>query len=270
MGGVALVLSGGGAKAAAHIGVWRALTERGIAPVQVVATSMGAVVGAALCAGVGPDELLERLAAMGPKGVVRSRTAPIRGLFARGLLRAEPFRAAVAALVPARSFRDLRVPLTVTAADLDRGVTVRFGAGGEDAPLVDVLCATCALPLYYPPVVIAGRRLADGGLRGPLPLGAVSVAGVERVIAVDVGPGFDAAAPAPGTRPLPAMLQAHDEAIGVLMANATESALALWRATPGLPPLSYLRPTLERAATFRVDRVRGYAEAGYAAIMAVS
>ena len=69
-------------------------------------------------------------------------------------------------------FSDLLHPLTVTAVDLDSGQLVRLGAGGEDALLQDALYAACALPLWFPPRIIRGRRLADGGLRGPLPLGS--------------------------------------------------------------------------------------------------
>jgi hypothetical protein len=49
------------------------------------------------------------------------------------------------------------------------------------------------------------------------------------------------------------------------MATATAAHLALWRATPGRPPLVYVRPQVERNATFQVDRVHHYAEDGYRA-----
>ena len=61
------------------------------------------------------------------------------------------------------------------------------------------------------------------------------------------------------------MVRAHDDAVGALMAQATASQLALWRTHPARPPLVYVRPKLERAATFRVDRMRQYASDGYAA-----
>ena len=93
--------------------------------------------------------------------------------------------------MPARRFADLAVPLTVTVADLDTGELLLFGAGGQDAPLVDVLCATCALPVYYPPVMLGRpplrRRRAPGGAAAR---GGGRVAG-SRCVAVDVGPGFD-------------------------------------------------------------------------------
>ena len=263
MPGVALVLSGGGAKTAAHLGAARALAEAGLVPARYVATSMGAVIAAGLASGVAPPALLERLTDAGRGGIVRDPWAIVRGLFARSLLRPGPFRRAIEALVPARQFADLQVPLTVAVVDLTTGELLLFGAGGGDAPLVDVLCASCALPLYFPAVNLAGRRCGDGGLRGVLPLEAAARVVTEPVVAVDVGPGLDTA---PGeSAAAPPMVRAHDEAVGALMAAHTAALLAAWRAETGRPPLVYVRPRIERNATFQVERMRTYAEGGYRA-----
>ena len=257
----ALVLSGGGAKTAAHLGACRALKEAGFEPAWYVATSMGAVVAAGLASGVGNDELLDRMTQAGPRGVVRDPLTPVAGLFLRSLLKPGPLRKAIESIVPARRFSDLSVPLTVTAVDLDTGELVLFGSGAVNAPLVDALCASCALPLYYPPVLLNGRRFGDGGLRGVVPLEPAAGLQVELVLAVDVGPGFDLPMP-PETPRVPALVRAHDDAVGILMAANTESQLALWRADANRPPLVYVRPSVERHATFRVDRVREYAHEG--------
>ncbi len=261
--GITLVLSGGGAKSAAHVGAARALQEAGLAPVRYVATSMGAVVAAALAGGSDRDTLLARLASVGRAGISKEPLALLRGLFAPSLLRAAPFRRAVEQLVAARRFAELAVPITVSVVDLDTGELLLFGEGGEDAPLVDVLCASCALPVYYPPVSLAGRRCGDGGLRGPLPLEVAARLARETVVAVDVAPGFDAAAGPPVSAP--PLVRAHDDAVGALMAQATAAQLALWRTDPSRPTLVYVRPRVERGATFRLDRVHRYADDGYAA-----
>jgi hypothetical protein len=91
------------------------------------------------------------------------------------------------------------------------------------------------------------------------------------VVAVDVGPGYDAVeALAEGERgglgAAPPVVRAHDEAIGVLMAAATAAELAGWRADASRPALTYVRPRIERHATFRVDRMLQYAEDGYRAM----
>jgi hypothetical protein len=64
------------------------------------------------------------------------------------------------------------------------------------------------------------------------------------------------------------VVRAHDEAVGTLMAAHTASQLAAWRAESGRPPLVYLRPRVERNATFQVDRVRRYADDGYQVALA--
>lgn len=265
-GGVLLLLSGGGAKAAAHIGVARALAEQGIRPTRIVGTSMGAVMGACLGAGLPPAEILYRLHQVGSKGIVRSLLAPWGGLWLEGLLRSDALHAALSELVPARSFDELWVPLTVTATDLDSGELVPLGADGVPAPLVDALHASCALPVFYPPVMLGGRRLGDGGLRGVVPFEAARGATAEIAIAVDVGPGFGAPAGPPPVR-YPALVARHNDATGILMAANTAAQLELWRREPARPPLLYVRPELERNATFRVERVEAYAEAGYRAAL---
>ena len=89
---VAMVLSGGGAKAAAHLGAYRAVREAGFEPAWFVAASMGAVVAAGLASGVGHDELLEKIAGVGGRSIVRDPLAPVAGLFLRSLLKPAPLR----------------------------------------------------------------------------------------------------------------------------------------------------------------------------------
>jgi NTE family protein len=188
----------------------------------------------------------------------------VKGLWLRSVLKPGPLRTTLGRLVAARSFAELGAPLTVTATALDTGELVLFGAGGRDAPLQDVLYATCALPVFYPPAVIDGRRYADGGLRSVLPVTLAAPLSADIVVAIDVGPGFDESPAAPGSA-LPPVVQAHSDATGILMASNTALELALWHSTPGRPPLVHVRPRVERGATFRVDQVRRYAEEGYRA-----
>jgi NTE family protein len=265
--GVLLLLSGGGAKAAAHIGVARALAEQGMRPARIIGTSMGAVMGACLGAALPPGDILHRLHQVGSKGIVRSLLAPWGGLWLEGLLRSDALHAALSELVPARSFDQLGVPLTVTATDLDSGELVLLGASGEPVPLVDALHASCALPVFYPPVVLGRRRLGDGGLRGVVPFEAAREAAADLVIAVDVGPGFDVPVGPPPVR-YPALVARHNDATGILMAANTAAHLALWRSERARPPLLYVRPQVERNATFRVERVEAYADEGYRAARA--
>ena len=261
---VVAALSGGGAKAAAHVGAVRALTEAGLAPVRYAGTSMGAVIGAGFAAGLTPEDLLARLVEAGQKGIVRSILAPLGGLYLASLMRPEPLRKAIEWLLPVSGFGELRLPLTVTATDLDSGEQVLFGHGGRDVPLLDALMASSALPMFFPAVTIGGRRYGDGGLRGVVPLEPAAHGGdVDLVAAVDIGPGFDELTTAPS--PYPSLVRAHNDATGSLRAANSALQRRLGQTDPSRPKLLYVRPAVERHATFRVDRAEAYAAEGYRA-----
>jgi NTE family protein len=260
---VVAVFGGGGAKSLAHAGAWRALGEAGLTPSHVVGTSMGAVVGAAFAAGATYDGLVAGATALRTRDVAAlDPLALVAGVFSSHLFRSGPLQASIARLVPAQRFAELELPLTVTATDLDTGALALFGALGQDAPLLDALYASCALPLYYAPGTIAGRRYADGGLRAVLPLAVAHTVTADLVVAVDVGPGFDEP-PAAGKAPIPALIRAHGEAIRIMMAAQAERAIAEWPREG--PRLVLVRAVAEREATFAVGRAERYLRAGYEA-----
>jgi NTE family protein len=264
---LAVVFGGGGVKAAAHAGAWRAILESGLTPRHLFGTSMGAVIAACFAAGLSYDELVARMATVTQDSVGHPRKLlGLRGLSVPSLFNPAPLRATIARLVPATSFAELKFPLTVTAVDIDTGELQLFGAGGRDVSLVDALLASCSLPVFYPPVEIDGHRLVDGGLRAVLPLGPAAQVNADLVIAVDTGPGFDEVrVPASS---MPPLLSAHNDSTGILMAGNIQQDLALWRATPGRPPLIYVRPKVDKNVTFRVDLAGKYAEEGYRATKA--
>lgn len=286
---VVLVLSGGGAKALAHAGAFRALEQANLTPSHIVATSMGAVVGAALGAGVPFDQIRRRA-----MGIRRKDVAPfdprvlVMGLFARSLFPASALRKTIARIVPNTRFEYLTIPLTVTTTDLDSGELLLLGGPKRRGPgvhgdrwdreieLEDALYASCALPLYFPPFEVNGRRLGDGGLRAVLPLDAARQLDqdADLFVAVDVGPGFDERGtgssqngdqPQPPDAPVPAkiprVVRTHGEAMRIMMAGQTQRAVADW--PKDSPRLIYVRAVAEREATFAVDRVQEYVELGY-------
>lgn len=258
---VVVVFSGGGVKSLAQVGAWKALQEKGLTPTHIVGTSMGAVVGAAFAAGLSGDDLVARL-----KAFPRSAVAPtdllafFKGIFAKSLLRPGVWEQTLARLLPVSRFADLTIPLTVTATDLDSGDLVLFGARGQDAPLAQALAASCALPMYYQPVVIGGRRYADGGLRAVLPVEVARAIPADLIVAISVGPGFDEG---PSKASLPGLLKAHGDGERVMMAAQTERDLEDWPAEA--PKLIVVRPVHERDATFALDQADRFIAAGYQA-----
>lgn len=262
---VAVVLGGGGAKAAAHLGGAVALREAGIVPIHWVGTSMGSVIATAMAGGMDPAALLTEFTQVRSRDVLRrERFALLKGIWAPAIFRSDTFRATVARLIPSRHFEELVTPCTITAVERDTGREVAFGAGGEHAPLLDVLCASCALPPWFRPVTVNGRAFYDGGIRAPLPLPAAEAINCDVVLAMDVGPGFDELG-TPVVTP-PPFVAAADTALGWLMAGTTQLLRERWLARPGLPRLVYLRPTHERGATFAIDRIAEYGRLGHAAV----
>src|SRR2546430_17674834 len=89
-----------------------------------------------------------------------------------------------------------------------------------------------ALPIFYfPPVVINGRRLGDGGLRAVLALEGARSIPADLVVAAHGGPGFDEPPPPPSTalhRLLPPpLIRAHGEAIRIIVACQSGCAMCM-------------------------------------------
>lgn len=256
---VVAVLSGGGAKSAAHVGALRALEEWGLTPGHYVGTSMGAVIAACYASGLTYEEVLIRIAHVSRQDVARISPLALLGSFSPALLRGDPLRQTIAALVPARRFSELKIPLTVTATEAASGQLVLFGAGGwSDVSLIDALYASCALPVFYPPAHIDGRSFVDGGLRAVLPLDVVEQFDPDLIFAVNVGPVLERTPEEESF--LPAMVRAHDTTTRILMAEQIAETIERWRQSR--VPLILVEPELE-PGTFAVGKALAHVEEGY-------
>ena len=269
-----VVLGGGGAKALAHIGAWRALDEAGMRPDAIVGTSMGAVVGAALAAGTSVERVtaLAREAGKSP-ATIPNPLALVAGSFADALFLPGPLRSMIRTFVPLEKFEDLAVPFVSTMVDLQTGRLVLCGPAklaaeypgiADGFPLQLALEASCALPVFFPPVVIFGRKYGDGGVRAVLPLDAARLLEPETVVAIHTGAGFDdIPSPAGGNALIPPMVRAHGEAVRILMAEQSERAVELWPQNGAR--LVLVRAVNETEATFSRGSGDRYIEMGYQA-----
>lgn len=257
------MLGGGGAKAVAQVGAWRALQEANLIPSYVVGTSMGAVIGAAFAAGQSYDRVLGHVRAVAGQAVAPLNPLTfLTGIFSEGVLLASPLERVIERFVPATDFKDLVIPLAVTAVDL---VTSRLVVWSEGVPLRLALQASCALPVYYEPVTIYGRRYADGGLRAVLPLEPARelYGDADLVVAIDVGPGFDEIPSPKASGKIPPLVRAHGEAMRILMAELTERSVASWPSNG--PKLIVVRAVAESEATFAAGEAERYVDMGYEA-----
>jgi len=238
---------------------------------------MGGVIGAAIAAGTPYEEIRRRAMSLRRKDIAPfDPMVLVKGLFTRSLFPATALRRAISRLVPKTHFEHLRIPLTVTAVDVESGELLLLGGRerrghefdrrGRDIELEDALYATCALPLYFPPLEADGRRLADGGLRAVLPLNAARQLepDADLFVAVHIGPGFDEHSPEAGTAAqlkIPRVIRTHGEAMWAMMADQTEREVAAWPKDG--PKLIYVRAVVEREATFAADRAQAYMEMGF-------
>lgn len=260
---VVCVLSGGGAKAAAHVGALKALEERGLTVSHFVGTSIGAVIAACYASGLTYRQMLVKVTGLTSGAVARPSAGLLLGPLAQSILSDAPLRRTIGDLVPVRRFADLVIPLTVTAVDTRNGDLVVFGDGGRArVPLLDALYASCALPVYYPPASIGDRQYVDGGLRSVLALDLAFRFDPDLVVAVNVGPSRYAEPSEEGI-PIPPMLRAHDRAMRILMGSQTEREVARWRDGP--VPVILVEPYRHHAATFDVSGAVRYVEEGYRA-----
>ncbi|MBI3969100.1 MAG: patatin-like phospholipase family protein [Chloroflexi bacterium] len=174
---IGLALGGGGARGLTHFGVLQVLEEAGIEVRELAGTSAGAICAAGLAVGHSVEELVE-LARRAPHfGIFRPR--PGNGAIA-GATQLDDWLRSI--LGDAR-IEACPVPLTVVATRARDGAPVFLREG----PLVPAVLASAAIPLIFPPVLIDGEYLVDGGVSCPVPEAALS--GRWPAVAVDLGPG---------------------------------------------------------------------------------
>lgn len=259
-----LVLGGGGMKGLAHVGVWQALVEVGLRPAGIVGTSIGALVGACLAAGMQWEELVTIAFAIQRPDVARinRRAVLLNGIRQEGLLLAEPLRETLRAVVPVRDWADLGMPLQVNAVDLGTGETVWFGAGADTSiPLLDALYASAALPVFYPPITTGGRTLVDGGVEFTLGLQRAAECGATGIVAVDVGSRGVAD---PDEVRAQGLIAIHQRVFSIMAERARTALVREWTD----PPMLLVRPRLEGVGTFDFDRTDYLLSEGYRAARA--
>lgn len=171
---VGLILSGGGARGFAHIGVIRVLERHGVHVDVIAGSSMGAIIGAFFANGYSADDCYEI-----------ARKTSWRDVFdlslQAGLIKGEKLHALLAEYLPAR-FEDLKLPLAVATTDVETGEEVFLYEGD----LITAIRASSCFPGAFEPVRHLGRTLADGGIVNNLPVDAVTFLNANFTIASDV------------------------------------------------------------------------------------
>ena len=195
----ALVLSGGGAKGLAHIGVLKAFEEADFPrPSLVAGTSMGAIIGGLYACGMKPGEM-ERFVVeefnisdyldsfvfklQGTMGKVFQTGQILASLATRpGLDSGQRVLDLLEALTGGKSFDETKIPFRCNALDLLSGREVIFHSGS----VARAMRASMSFPVFFEPLVDNGMCLVDGGLLDNMPVAIARKEGFKCVLAVDV------------------------------------------------------------------------------------
>lgn len=191
----ALALGAGGARGLAHIHVASAFEELGIRPSLVSGSSIGSIIGAAICSGMSSSEMLEHVESIvaNPIGIMWDvfRVGPDSfGTFFRegglriGELNLERVLEGVFPKDFARNFSDLEISLKISATDFYGQRAKIF----DDGDLRFAMAASSAIPAVFLPVEREGRFYIDGNATDPCPIEVVQ-GHTDHVIAVDVSGG---------------------------------------------------------------------------------
>jgi NTE family protein len=211
---IGLVLSGGGARGAAHIGVLKVLDTLRVPVDVVVGTSMGSLVGGSFAAGLSPEELEQRVTQADwdalfnddpPREVWPARrkeaTTHPNLNFSIGVHDGKPklpkgaiagqqvqlfFNDLVKGAETAQSFDDLPIPFRAVATNLENGQMAVFDHG----PLPVAMRASMSVPTLFAPMEWENHLYVDGGLVRNLPIDVARGLGVDTIIAVNLGSGY--------------------------------------------------------------------------------
>ncbi|MCK5207722.1 MAG: patatin-like phospholipase family protein [Cyclobacteriaceae bacterium] len=209
---IGLVLSGGGAKGIAHIGIIRAMEEAGLTPDYVTGTSIGSIVGGLYSIGYTADDI-EKVVAQIDWDEMLSNNIPLDEItfeekqyygryigelqvdgikvgLPKGLIEGQKLSEVLSRLTRSvhdiENFNDFPIPFACVAADIATGEPVVLNKGS----LPEAIRASMAIPTIFTPVELNGRLLVDGGLVRNFPVEEVKAMGADIVIGVFVSTGL--------------------------------------------------------------------------------
>jgi NTE family protein len=244
---IGLVLGGGGARGAAHIGVLKVLEEHRVPVHAIAGTSVGAIIGGMYASGMPVAEIEREILAIDWKEVFTDDTSRPDLSFRRkeddfdfliefdvgiagdgltlpkGLIHGQKIMAFLRRVtLPVYNINDfdrLPTPYRALATDLVTGKPVVLRSGD----LATAMRASMAVPGIFVPVKLDGYQLVDGGLNGNLPIEAMRDMGVDIIIAVDAG------FPVHQGQALGSAFDVTDQTLNILINNETARAKALLR-----------------------------------------
>ena len=213
--GIGLVLSGGGAKGAAHIGVIKALVEENIEIEYIAGTSSGSIISSLYAMGYTTEEMSNMFSKYCKNMTDIDRLLPIKilscfftdRLCIKGICKGKALEKTMSKYAKAKNIidiTDLKLPIAIPTVDVKTGEVIYFlnrkiksKKNSNDEKLYDdnptyynigkiseIVRASCSLPAVYPPKSINNHMLVDGGLRENTPVSILKKMGAKNIVAV--------------------------------------------------------------------------------------
>ncbi|WP_207204976.1 patatin-like phospholipase family protein [Vibrio anguillarum] len=278
---IAVVLAGGGAKGAAHIGVLKALEEMRIPVDFITGTSMGAYVGGLYASGMSADEIESLIYSVDWNEGYRDRVnrsqrrvrdkeyedryqlttdlglrwgeirAPRGVVQGQNMLRI--LRETSGNLSEFQSFDQLPIPYRAVATDIIALEEVVLDRGY----LVDAMMASMSVPGALPPYEVNGRWLVDGGVTNNMPVDVARALGADIVIAIDISTDYK------NQEAFTTFLTVADQLSNYLVQRSTQKQARLLNEQD-----VFLRPDVGSMETTEFDKMPTAYEKGYEIAMA--
>ncbi len=182
---IGIVLSGGGARGWAHIGVLQALEENGISPQIIAGTSAGAIVGAAYAAGLTPKEMIAIAKDTTMFKLYRGGIRDINIFKPKGLMEMSYLKKILQENLPTDEFQELPKQLFVCVSNIYEGEFEIMNRGS----ISQAVLASAAFPMMFQPQFINGKAYLDGGLCNNLPIEPL-LNTCDKIIGVNVNPHY--------------------------------------------------------------------------------
>lgn len=173
---IGVALGGGAAKGIAHIGVLKAFDDRGVEIDYIAGTSVGAIIATYYAFGKNLDQIND----LGDKLKVKTIMSLV--MDRKGFMSSEPIRKMILEDIGDVDIEDANIPLGICTTDIIKGESVVFTSG----KLVEVICASIAVPGIFAPVEYAGRILVDGGITQNVPVYALEQMGAGITVGVNL------------------------------------------------------------------------------------
>ncbi len=174
-----LVLSGGGARGIAHIGVLKAFEENNIIPGIIAGCSSGALIGVLWANGMQADDIFKFVE---KKSFYNLFGMSLRG---KGMMELKYFREALSKSIPHNTFNKLKIPFIANATNMRTGKCEYI----KDGNLIDAVLASASIPMVLKPIIINDEIYVDGGVVNNFPSQPIRNK-CDLLIGVNVNPNY--------------------------------------------------------------------------------